>query len=224
MESSMSSRRNSTNIGNQQPHINGPTKMSSSSLDSHLRIPHDTQDDLCSQRKNNTHFGSAIEAPVSKKNLHFHFEEQEPPSRQGSQYENMSEHRSSKPSNITSIHKSIKSSVPFIEDEYNLPSGYECLGYKIVDPSRQCLVFPPRPNLMNNRGWFFCGLLLSLFWPLSCLPCMMSCSYDPFQVPVYGKLENKSDESTKVNDPISSHKSDHTSMSINDLHKTRIRS
>ena len=44
----------------------------------------------------------------------------------------------------------------------------------------------PDPAKMNARGWL--GVLAGLvfFWPVSCVPCFLSCSYSAYQVPVYG--------------------------------------
>jgi hypothetical protein len=63
--------------------------------------------------------------------------------------------------------------------------GDVLLGYKLVIPDKK-IFSRPRPARMNVRGWL--GFLFgSLFcFPLMCMPCCMSCSYDEYQVPVYG--------------------------------------
>ena len=64
------------------------------------------------------------------------------------------------------------------------------LGYEIVDVDvdGHCGVFTkPNPGRMNLGGWLVAGVTFLIFWPLSCLPCCMKCSYDTVQRPVYGK-------------------------------------
>lgn len=83
-------------------------------------------------------------------------------------------------------------SLPVIETSLanNAESHIEFKGYKIINPRTRIFFFPPKPNLMNRRGWVSWAILSIFFWPLSCLPCFLSCSYDPYQSPIYD-YENK---------------------------------
>ena len=45
----------------------------------------------------------------------------------------------------------------------------------------------PRPTKMNSRGWFGTLAMAFVCFPLTCVPCFMSCSYDDRVMrPVYG--------------------------------------
>jgi hypothetical protein len=58
------------------------------------------------------------------------------------------------------------------------------IGYRLVAPPPGVWC-KPEPFAMGWRGWVSAGVLAIVFWPLSCLPCCMTCSYSPYQVPVY---------------------------------------
>ena len=61
------------------------------------------------------------------------------------------------------------------------------LGYKIIE--KEAGMFRhPAPSDMTMCGWLSVGVLAIIFWPISCLPCCMTCAYpDSYQVPVYGQ-------------------------------------
>jgi len=62
--------------------------------------------------------------------------------------------------------------------------GQQIVGYNIYPASKSCLVLPfQRP--MNFMGAFSSFLLLLFFWPATCLPFCMGCSYSGYQTPVY---------------------------------------
>jgi hypothetical protein len=64
------------------------------------------------------------------------------------------------------------------------------IGYEIVNLGDGFLT-SPQPEKMNYRGWCSVFVLLFVFWPCSCLPCVLSCSYDAYQRPVYGYIVDK---------------------------------
>ena len=59
----------------------------------------------------------------------------------------------------------------------------------------KCLV-APKPSKINVFGWINIVVLALLCWPLSCIPCCCSFSYDVCQRPVYGYTY---DEVTYIN-------------------------
>lgn len=79
--------------------------------------------------------------------------------------------------------------VPIVEPE--IPPGPNdiLLGYELVKNETKTFRKPDLKN-MQPIGWI--GVLLSvlIFWPVSCVPCFMSCSYSDFQRPVYGPATN----------------------------------
>jgi hypothetical protein len=60
------------------------------------------------------------------------------------------------------------------------------IGYKLLRAPTGYLV-QPSPLKMNTRGWLGVVALAVLFWPISCVPCCLSCSYTDIQIPVYEK-------------------------------------
>lgn len=79
---------------------------------------------------------------------------------------------------------------PIIEDSNAMISATkEFKGYKVINPKEHFFV-SPNPSMMNRRGWISWTLLSIFCWPISCLPCCLSCSYDAYQVPVYGDVNN----------------------------------
>lgn len=96
---------------------------------------------------------------------------------------------------ISSVRRTPMSSLPLIEDQKDyLPEEYEFKGFKTIDPRTKCCICPPRPSMMNTKGWIAWGFLCVIFWPLSFLPCILSYSYDPYQIPVYDRI-TKTDDS-----------------------------
>lgn len=76
--------------------------------------------------------------------------------------------------------------IPIFEpEEVPLPDEV-VVGYRIVESSDNLLV-KPRPSKMNMTGWISVVVCAICFWPVSCVPCCLSCSYSRYQVPVYGK-------------------------------------
>lgn len=63
--------------------------------------------------------------------------------------------------------------------------GEILLGYELVNEQGQIFSYP-RPTRMNRGGCLMMGVLGLLFWPVMCLPCVCSTSYDVSQRPVYG--------------------------------------
>ena len=59
-------------------------------------------------------------------------------------------------------------------------------GYEVVCLNSDRVFCDAKPKRMARRGWIASGLLACFCWPLSCVPCFMTCSYDDFQRPVYG--------------------------------------
>lgn len=95
---------------------------------------------------------------------------------------------------LSSVRRTPISSLPLIEDQIEyLPSEFEFKGFKTINPKTKCCICPPRPSMMNTRGWLTWGFLCVVFWPLSFLPCIMSCSYDPYQIPVYDRITKMDD-------------------------------
>jgi hypothetical protein len=62
--------------------------------------------------------------------------------------------------------------------------GQTIVGYMIYERPKTLFVSPcSRP--FGCFGYLSVVALAILFWPLSCLPFCLGCSYDGFQVPVY---------------------------------------
>lgn len=78
--------------------------------------------------------------------------------------------------------------IPGIEIiEPEIPPGVNdvLLGYRIIEVEKNCFV-KPNPSRMNIGGWLLFGVLMVVFWPISCIPCCINSSYNTVQVPVYG--------------------------------------
>jgi hypothetical protein len=76
--------------------------------------------------------------------------------------------------------------IPMTKPEHPPKPGQVLQGYRVVQ--RPSDVFTtPKPQKMTSIGWVsFIGLAL-IFWPVSCIPCCLSCSYpEMYQYPVYG--------------------------------------
>lgn len=91
-------------------------------------------------------------------------------------------------SKASSIRHTPVSDVHVIEEHEYLTDEYEFVGYEVIDPRKKCFIFPPRPSMMNTRGWAGWAITTLFFWPLSILPCILSSSYDPYQRPVYRRI------------------------------------
>lgn len=66
----------------------------------------------------------------------------------------------------------------------NIRSGLPIRGWMVYEPPSGCLT-SPRPSEMSMLGWFSVLAATLLFWPVMCVPCCCSCSYDGYQVPVF---------------------------------------
>lgn len=65
--------------------------------------------------------------------------------------------------------------------------GEVVIGYEIVDHNVEKKLFvKPRPKYMNVIGWASVFVTAVCFWPASCVPCCLRCSYSRAQRPVYG--------------------------------------
>lgn len=65
------------------------------------------------------------------------------------------------------------------------PKADEVLvGYRLVEPPSG-IVCKPDPTKLAWHGWASVALLAVLFWPVSCVPCCMTCSYKAYQKPVF---------------------------------------
>lgn len=62
--------------------------------------------------------------------------------------------------------------------------GQQVVGYWIYPPNNKLFV-PPCTRPMNFFGIFSSVILVFLFWPVSCVPFCMGCSYNGYQVPIY---------------------------------------
>lgn len=76
--------------------------------------------------------------------------------------------------------------IPMFEPISPIKPGDVLLGYRVIE-KKPGVFRNPSPADMTVGGWLSVGILAILCWPLSCLPCCMTCSYpDTYQVPVYG--------------------------------------
>lgn len=76
--------------------------------------------------------------------------------------------------------------IPIIEPDNSPQPGDILLGYEILY-NEDNIFTKPRPKYMKTRGWAAAILLCLCFWPATCVPCCMTCSYDTCQRPVYGR-------------------------------------
>ena len=86
-----------------------------------------------------------------------------------------------------SIHKTPVPGIPIICSSIPRPDDI-IIGYRVVEPSKD-LLCKPEPSRINGRGWASIIVLALVFWPASCIPCFTSCSYSPYQEPVYKSKE-----------------------------------
>ena len=75
--------------------------------------------------------------------------------------------------------------VPIEKPEVPPKPGQILQGYRVI--TRPNKIFQkPEPQKMTVMGWASVAILAILFWPATCVPCCMSCSYpEVYQVPVY---------------------------------------
>lgn len=80
--------------------------------------------------------------------------------------------------------------IPIIAPEYIPLPGQVIVGYQMV--KNKDMFMKPDPKRMNKKGFISIIALLLCCWPLACIPCFTSCSYDTCQRPVYNfvKKEN----------------------------------
>lgn len=85
------------------------------------------------------------------------------------------------------LHKNPINGIPIIEPERTPNSTEIIMGYEILNefPSNKYFV-KPDPKRMNTIGWVSVVLTFLCFWPATCVPCCMTCSYNKCQRPVYG--------------------------------------
>lgn len=55
--------------------------------------------------------------------------------------------------------------------------GDVLLGYRILTRTDKSVFTQPKPSQMTLMGWAASAALLILCWPLTCVPCCLSCSY-----------------------------------------------
>lgn len=83
------------------------------------------------------------------------------------------------------LHQKPIEGVPMIEPA-NPPHPDEVLlGYEVINEHKKFLR-KPDPKHMNKVGWFSVIVCAIIFWPVSCIPCCLGCSYSMVQRPVYG--------------------------------------
>lgn len=75
--------------------------------------------------------------------------------------------------------------IPIISDDH--ASG-NIIGYQLV-PGPSGVFCKPTPERIACHGWLAIIGLALVFWPLTCVPCCMSCSYSAYQVPVYDEKD-----------------------------------
>ena len=66
----------------------------------------------------------------------------------------------------------------------HVPHTGEIKGWWIYDPPDGVFTFSEN-HPMSWRGITGIVALFLCFWPLTCVPCFMSCSYKGYQVPIY---------------------------------------
>lgn len=74
--------------------------------------------------------------------------------------------------------------IPILPPKNTPSSNDKLIGYRIVYAPKG-IFCKPKPKKIGYFGWINIALLAILFWPVSCLPCCMSCSYSDYQIPIY---------------------------------------
>jgi hypothetical protein len=88
------------------------------------------------------------------------------------------------------LHREPLPGVPISPPKTPPHSGEELLGYEVFDEREDgrsgCGIVKPQPSKMRPVGWAAVIATALLFWPASCVPCCMACSYPTMtQRPVY---------------------------------------
>jgi hypothetical protein len=86
---------------------------------------------------------------------------------------------------IPQIHTHPIEGIPIIEPENTPLPGEVIIGYEVIHDHDKVFTTPD-PKNMNKAGWASVILGLLCFWPVTCVPCFLSCSYSKCQRPVYG--------------------------------------
>jgi hypothetical protein len=85
---------------------------------------------------------------------------------------------------MTKIYEHPIVGIPIFEPlETPLPH-MKLIGYELIKPSKKFFM-KPDPAKIRTRGWAVIALSVLFFWPVMCVPCCMSWSYQEYQVPVY---------------------------------------
>lgn len=85
------------------------------------------------------------------------------------------------------IHKDPIPGVPIIAPEHPPKENETIVGYELIDPNpTNRPIVKPDPKRMNKYGWLGVIGCAFCFWPATCIPCFMSCSYSKVQRPIYG--------------------------------------
>jgi len=75
--------------------------------------------------------------------------------------------------------------VRMIAPKHPPAKGDVIVGYELLNIDEGCCT-KPRPKRLNKLGWISVIAFALVFWPVSCVPCCLACSYDTCQRPVYG--------------------------------------
>ena len=73
------------------------------------------------------------------------------------------------------------------------------LGFETVNPSDGCCFVKPRPSKMKPTAWVATGALFFFAFPFVWVPLVTSCSYPPFERPVYGTKPTTADRIATAN-------------------------
>ena len=95
------------------------------------------------------------------------------------------------------LHKEIIPGIPVREPEFVPAHDAVLLGYELVDEHKKKFYTKPDPTNMSFTGWASVVVLTLIFWPLSCVPCCLSCSYPVYQRPVYSSVNTISELPTQ---------------------------
>lgn len=90
---------------------------------------------------------------------------------------------------IGKIYEQPLQGVPIIEPAKAPENGEVVIGYELLYDDSNGSLFTDKinPKRMNNAGWISVVLCFFCFFPLTCVPCCMTCSYTTCQRPVYGQ-------------------------------------
>ena len=76
--------------------------------------------------------------------------------------------------------------IPIVEAEKTPSSDEVLLGYELIHDFEGQTFVKPDPKHLNTCGWVSVALCFLCFWPATCVPCCLSCSYSRCQRPVFG--------------------------------------